>query len=242
MLTYNPLENATKVVFRRIIAYFIDMAIVYGIGFGIFLATADLTSYEGFGSCALFDSTDVGCFEMTSNGKTTVYLFESKAIIYTVVAVFIYWVVFTWIIQGLQGWSPGKLITGIRVVNAQGTGPGLGRTFGRELLMIVDNLCSGLVGLITMLTTKNHQRVGDLVCGTYVVGADYRRKAIAGGASAGAPAGAAAGAAAAPAFPPVPGGTGPQWDAARGAWIQYDQTNQAWLRFDEFSNQWTPLA
>jgi uncharacterized RDD family membrane protein YckC len=39
----------------------------------------------------------------------------------------------------------------------------------RWVLLIVDSLVSGLVGLLAMFATERHQRVGDLVARTIVV-------------------------------------------------------------------------
>jgi RDD family len=74
------------------------------------------------------------------------------------------------LIQGLKGWTPGKLLFGIRTVAGDGRAPGIGRAIIRWLLLIVDGLCGGLVGLIVALTSTGHRRVGDMAAKTYVVG------------------------------------------------------------------------
>ena len=71
-------------------------------------------------------------------------------------------------LQGIVGASVGKLILGLRVVNAQGETCGVGRAFVRWIFLLVDGFCF-LVGLIVALATHPHRRVGDFVAGTYVV-------------------------------------------------------------------------
>jgi RDD family len=77
------------------------------------------------------------------------------------------------LIQGLRGWTPGKLLFGIRTVAGDGRAPGIGRAIIRWLLLLVDGLCGGLVGLIVALTSTGHRRVGDMAAKTYVVGKQY---------------------------------------------------------------------
>ena len=75
------------------------------------------------------------------------------------------------VLQGLTGWTPGKLITGIRTVKADGSIVGIPKAFVRWILLIVDGQPCGLplVGFITGLTTQGHQRVGDMAAKTFVV-------------------------------------------------------------------------
>ena len=82
------------------------------------------------------------------------------------------------LLQGFTGWTPGKLITGIRVVQEDGRPPGFVKALLRWLLWIVDGFpyfIPGLVGFITGLTTPGHRRVGDMAAKTFVV-----RKEVAG--------------------------------------------------------------
>jgi hypothetical protein len=77
------------------------------------------------------------------------------------------------LIQAFKGWTPGKLLFGIRTVAEDGRVPGVGRAIIRWLLLLVDDLCAGLVGLIVALTSKGHRRVGDMAAKTFVVGKEY---------------------------------------------------------------------
>ena len=69
----------------------------------------------------------------------------------------------------LGGRTPGKMILGIRVTKVDGTPPGLLSYFLRWILMPIDMLFSGGVGVIFILLSAKHQRLGDLAAGTVVV-------------------------------------------------------------------------
>src|SRR5262245_20152577 len=77
------------------------------------------------------------------------------------------------LLQGFKGWTPGKLLFGVRTVAEDGREPGIGRAIIRWLLFIVDDLCAGLVGFIVALTSKGHRRVGDMAAKTFVVDRHY---------------------------------------------------------------------
>jgi uncharacterized RDD family membrane protein YckC len=83
------------------------------------------------------------------------------------------------LIQGLKGWTPGKLLFGIRTVAEDGRAPGIGRAIIRWLFLIVDGLCAGLVGFIVALTSRGHRRVGDMAAKTFVVDRGYMGHPIA---------------------------------------------------------------
>ncbi len=83
------------------------------------------------------------------------------------------------LIQGLKGWTPGKLLFGIRTVAEDGRAPGIGRAIVRWLFLIVDGLCAGLVGFIVALTSRGHRRVGDMAAKTFVVDRQYMGHPIA---------------------------------------------------------------
>jgi uncharacterized RDD family membrane protein YckC len=75
------------------------------------------------------------------------------------------------LLQGLTGWTPGKLLTGIRTVREDGRRPGLVKAFLRWVMWVVDGFpyIVPLLGGILALTTQGHRRVGDMVAKTYVV-------------------------------------------------------------------------
>lgn len=75
------------------------------------------------------------------------------------------------ILQGFTGWTPGKLVLGIRCVKADGRACGVGKALLRWLFWVVDGFpyFLPLVGFIVGLTTVGHRRVGDMVAKTLVV-------------------------------------------------------------------------
>lgn len=69
-----------------------------------------------------------------------------------------------------HGQTPGKRVMKLRVIKDSGRQITLFESLTRNLLRIVDYLPSlYLVGVITMLCNKRHQRLGDLAAGTLVI-------------------------------------------------------------------------
>jgi uncharacterized RDD family membrane protein YckC len=151
------------------------------------------------------------------------------------------------VLQGLTGWTIGKLLTGLRTVKEDGSAPGISKALLRWVLLVIDGLpCIPLVGFICALTTQGHRRVGDMAAKTFVVkrsaagqpilvpGLTQAPVAMGAPAAWGAP---GAGGVAAPNVPPQ----APQWDAARGTYIQWDPALQRWLQWDEAARTWSPI-
>lgn len=69
-----------------------------------------------------------------------------------------------------HGATPGKRAVGVRVMNANGTPVGWTGSLIRNLIRFVDTLpgCYAF-GLVSVLSTRNFQRLGDLAAGTIVV-------------------------------------------------------------------------
>jgi uncharacterized RDD family membrane protein YckC len=69
-----------------------------------------------------------------------------------------------------NGQTPGKRLTGIRVVKRGGLPLTFTDSLLRNLLRLVDYFPSyGLVGLVSFFVTRNQQRLGDLVADTVVI-------------------------------------------------------------------------
>ena len=69
-----------------------------------------------------------------------------------------------------QGQSPGKRSRDIKVVKLDGSSPTLSAYLLRWIFRLLDIfLFYGGVGLLSMITTRNTQRLGDLVAGTAVI-------------------------------------------------------------------------
>jgi uncharacterized RDD family membrane protein YckC len=166
---YAPPRDPTAVVGRRILAYVIDWFIVGVISFIAISTTLDgYEKSEFFTGFDLCDGADVAvCFEDDDN----VYVFEegSDAVIGIGLPIAA-WIGNHVVLQGITGASVGKFVTKLRVVNRNGTNAGVGRALVRSVFLVIDAGCF-VIGLVTMLTTKGHRRVGDMVGNTYVVGA-----------------------------------------------------------------------
>ncbi len=83
----------------------------------------------------------------------------------------LYSLLFEWLAEGR---TPGKMILKIRVVRLDGRECGFAGYFLRWLFRLVDIvISSGSVAIISIVSTRHQQRLGDLVAGTTVV--SYRR-------------------------------------------------------------------
>ncbi|MDQ1384177.1 MAG: hypothetical protein QOG65_1556 [Actinomycetota bacterium] len=164
-----PLQgDPTNVMGRRIVAYVIDFLLLAGIGIAVFAVTKDqvYTSAPAHaceslragglsGSCVQIGSR---VYVWKGSGIALGYGIGALANILDLV-----------VLQAVVGASIGKLIMGLRVVDAQGRKAGFGSVLLRWILLIfVDNLCF-VVGLLTASLTHPHRRVGDMAAGTYVV-------------------------------------------------------------------------
>jgi uncharacterized RDD family membrane protein YckC len=67
------------------------------------------------------------------------------------------------------GATPGMRLLDLRIVTTAGGEPALGAYAARWLLDVVDGALFGLVGVVLIVVTPRHQRLGDLVAGTLVV-------------------------------------------------------------------------
>ena len=110
--------------------------------------------------------SDQAATEMVVRVAATVIV---VAVVVTVLRV-LYFMVFT----GLRGQTPGKMLVGIKVVNAAGNVPGVRRAFMRE---VIGKLVSGLVvnaGFLWVLRDAQRQAWHDKIAETYVVSARER--------------------------------------------------------------------
>jgi uncharacterized RDD family membrane protein YckC len=80
------------------------------------------------------------------------------------------WGYFTLFEAFWNGRTPGKRVARIRVIQRSGRAIGLFESMARNLVRYVDQIpFFYAVGVITMFSTKQHQRLGDLAAGTLVV-------------------------------------------------------------------------
>jgi uncharacterized RDD family membrane protein YckC len=240
------MRDPTAVMGRRIGAFFLD-ALVALVLFGIiFAATSEKVTVEQA-------RTKYGCVEQSTgfNDRSTslhcpnhqvitigdnVYITRSGGTFgLDALASFLYFA----LLPGLTGWTLGKLLLGLRVVDANGQRAGIGRNAIRWIVFIVDAFILFLPGLIAALTSKGHRRIGDMAAGTFVV--DHRALGtppLLGPQhppqSYGAPQPYAA--------PPPPAAPAPPvWDAARNTYVQHDPSTGRYLQWDAANGTWKAL-
>ena len=75
----------------------------------------------------------------------------------------------------MRGRTPGKRTAGIRIVARDGSAPGAGALLVRNVFRLVDTLpVLYCLGLVAVIATREHLRVGDMAAGTLLV---YERDA-----------------------------------------------------------------
>lgn len=72
--------------------------------------------------------------------------------------------------EAYVGWTAGKKILGVKVVDESGNKIGLSRSIIRNLLRLVDGLPAlNILGIILIASSAKHQRFGDRIAKTYVM-------------------------------------------------------------------------
>jgi uncharacterized RDD family membrane protein YckC len=91
-------------------------------------------------------------------------------------AVWVLIMIWYWVVRpfGHGGQTFGMKIFGLRIVSKDGDRANRTQLVIRWLLLILDSLFFGLVGLVTMLCSRYRQRIGDHVARTLVVRASWR--------------------------------------------------------------------
>ena len=69
----------------------------------------------------------------------------------------------------MEGQTPGKKVMKIRVVKIDGYQASFGDYLIRWVFRLIDTTFLGVVGLISMIVSKNNQRLGDIASGTAVI-------------------------------------------------------------------------
>lgn len=70
----------------------------------------------------------------------------------------------------MRGRTPGKRMAGVRLITREGDIPGAGALLLRNIFRLLDSMPGlYLVGLVTVIVTDQHVRVGDLAAGTLLV-------------------------------------------------------------------------
>ncbi|AWB43057.1 hypothetical protein DCC85_01630 [Paenibacillus sp. CAA11] len=94
--------------------------------------------------------------------------FITFMVTFTMLLVFAYY----WLLEGFTGFTIGKFLLRIRVLQGDGRVPGLLKSLLRTLLRLIELnpfLLGGLPALICTAATQSKQRLGDMAAHTYVV-------------------------------------------------------------------------
>ena len=168
-MAYLPQRDPTDVIGRRIVAFIIDTILLDAIAVAV-LAGSKSSSYTHApdNACTILraqSSKSISCVQLGSH----IYTWEDSRIALAIGVTLLAAVLNLVVLQGSTGASVGKMMLGLRVVDAQGRVCGIGRAIVRWIVGFVDLLCAGLVGLVTVLVTRPHRRIGDMAGGTYVI-------------------------------------------------------------------------
>jgi uncharacterized RDD family membrane protein YckC len=139
------LEHETRVIGRRVVQYIVDYILA-----GIIPAVAYWLFDRGSGS-----------------------LHWAGWVLATVIALAAYFIYWVSIPYAYGGQTFGMKLFRLRVISKDGGRASMPQLFIRGILLIIDTLIFGLVGLITMACSRYRQRIGDHAAGTLVVRAEY---------------------------------------------------------------------
>jgi uncharacterized RDD family membrane protein YckC len=89
-----------------------------------------------------------------------------------IIAYLSHYIIYFVLIEGFSGYTLGKLILRIKVVDSYGEKPGILKSLIRNIIRLLELnpiLFLGIIGLIIALTSGKKQRLGDMAASTYVV-------------------------------------------------------------------------
>lgn len=164
----------SKVVGRRVAAFLIDLALTWAVSIVVFALLAQRRPRG-----APIDADRL--YSKVSADHHVYFVTGGRAAAFYAIVLLgglAYWVV----LPGLRGATLGQRILGVRVTGEDGRPPGVARSFVRQLLWIIDGLpwlIPFVVGFITAMVSRGHQRVGDMVARTWVVRAGTQTAAAA---------------------------------------------------------------
>ncbi len=165
------------------------------------------------------------------------------------------WSLLKMVLVGIYGWTPGKLVLGLRVVRFDGRPPGILKAFVRQLVMGLGSWFGcfyWIPALYVATTTQGHRQPADFAGGTYVIDAHYEGRLIlrSGGKTHAGPPSVTREEAeelfrsqgiAAPTMPAGQRPTEPFFDKARDTYVVFSQKRGEWLQFDKTTDSWQPL-
>jgi uncharacterized RDD family membrane protein YckC len=152
----------TRVVLRRCVAWFLDLASLALVLVVVVWVTGDVKKVP---NCDTIPSGRA-CFAYGDNAL----LVNSRSIVWFFLSLLLMIALVLVLPQAIAGATAGKTIMGIRVVRHDGSPPGGLRSTVRVIAWAVDGLVLLLpVALWAVIATPGHRRVGDFAAGTFVV-------------------------------------------------------------------------
>ncbi|MCD2186037.1 RDD family protein [Actinomycetospora soli] len=151
-------ERATRVTVRRIVQYFLDLFVLGAVLAGVGWLLGRIVPAAGF---EVGRSGSLG-FRMVGPGgpgPSTVGFVALVVLGFVAFVLIPFWTGRTLLMMAL----------GLKIVRRDGEPASFGQHLGRALLLVVDTIAGGLVGLIVMLCSRHRQRVGDHAAGTVVI-------------------------------------------------------------------------
>jgi uncharacterized RDD family membrane protein YckC len=145
-----PALMDTDVVWWRVAQYVVDTLVTWlGWSVGLLLFVAVPTTDDG----------------AADSGSPAFWVVSALVALWS-----LYWPTYVWVLRPHRhdGQTWGMRAVGISVLSADGAPASIGQLIGRALLLVVDTLAGGLVGLVTMLISERHQRLGDMAARTVV--------------------------------------------------------------------------
>jgi uncharacterized RDD family membrane protein YckC len=167
-VTRRALTDPTAVVARRGGAWFID-----GVLCGLAAAVPALLLADAYELNRPEDGVDVERHgqDVAIFLRDTVVVLRQSELAITLGAFALAVLVFLVVLPGRRGWSPGYLAADVRLVRRDGGKAGMVRALVRTLAWVIDGIPYPLplVAYVSAISTRRHQRVGDLLARTYVV-------------------------------------------------------------------------
>lgn len=175
MNAYVAPVDPTDVAGKRIVSAIIDV----GIGWIIYIVLFALLTekVETFGLITCNDLHVSQCVEVGD----TAYVVRGAGGLLMWLLVFCYFFGVFVLQRGLTGKTLGTMAMGIVTVDGRGSPPGIMTALVRSVAGIVDYIpcCVPLLGMILILTTKGHRRVGDMAARTFVIDRQYAGQPVA---------------------------------------------------------------
>jgi len=156
---YAAVDDRTAVVGARVGQYIVD---------GLLVAVPLIVLW-----IAIIGLIGAAASDYSSDGGAMVgSMFMGALGLMSLLSLVVHWLVFAWWPSRHGGQTLAMRWFKLRIITEDGGQPTLGALTVRWLLLVVDGLLGGLVGLIIMLNSARHQRLGDSVAKTLVVRAD----------------------------------------------------------------------